>query len=156
MLPTRAQDIVTGNTAAAGRVALDVGVVCPQAAGNLGVASSQVLGAAEEYARSKCARGEIERRCQDAGVVFQPMIFESFGGVSAEAERVLKSLNKAVAVNSDASVEVVATQFWRRVGVDILRSNCRAFHMRLMGTEGGEVGCGPFGAAVPLQMPAGI
>ena len=46
VLLTRAQDIVTGNTAAASRVALDVRVVCPQAAGHLGVASSQVLGAA--------------------------------------------------------------------------------------------------------------
>ena len=54
----------------------------------------------------------MEQRCREAGVIFQPMIFESFGGVSSEAERVLKSLNKAVAVNTDTSEQVVATQFW--------------------------------------------
>ena len=81
---------------------LDIGIVCPQAAGHLGVAQDR-LGAAEEYARTKCGRGDIESRCRDAGKVFQPMNFKSFGGVSAEAERVRKSLNQAAAINSDSS-----------------------------------------------------
>ena len=80
VLLCRAQDIGTGMGSGAGRVALDVGIVCPQAAGHLGVAATEVLGAAEEYVRTKCARGDIERRCWAAGVVFQPIIFESFGG----------------------------------------------------------------------------
>ena len=90
-------------------------------------------------------------------MVFQPMIFESFGGVSAEAERVLKSLDKVVAANTDASEEVVATRFWRRVGVDILRANCRAFHRRLIGKICGE---GPkpdhFAGLLGLQVAAGF
>ena len=137
VLLCRPQDVARGG-GAAGRVALDVGIVCPQAAGHLGVAAREVLGAAEEYARTKCARGEIERRCRSAGVVFQPMIFESFGGVSVEAERVLKSLNKAVAINTDSSEEEVATRFWQRVGIDIVRGNCRAFHRRLVGQIGDQ------------------
>ena len=64
----------------AGRVALDVGIVCPQAAGHLGNAAAESLGAAEAYVKTKCTRGETERRCRDAGVVFQPLIFESTGG----------------------------------------------------------------------------
>ena len=119
-------------------MALDIGIVAPQAPSHLDAAAVERLGAAEEYARTKCARGDIARRCQEAGVVFQPLIFESFGGVSAEAERVLKSLNKAVAGNTDTSEEAVATRFWRRVGVDILRANCRAFHRRLVGKISGE------------------
>ena len=111
----------------------------------------------EEYARTKCARGDMARRCRDAGVVFQPLIFESFGGVSVEADRVLKSLNKAVAGNTDTSEEVVATRFWRRVSVDILRSNCRAFHRRLVGRISGE---GPrqdhFSGLARLEMAAGF
>ena len=80
VLLCRAQDIQVGQGGNAGRVALDIGIVCPQAASHLGVAAAEVLGAAEEYARTKCARGEIARRCQEAGIKFQPMIFESFGG----------------------------------------------------------------------------
>jgi len=116
-----------------------VGIVCPQAAGHLDNAAREPLGAAEEYVKTKCGRGETERRCREVGVVFQPMIFESTGGVSAEAERVLKCLNKAVAGNSDSSEEVVATRFWQRIGVDLLRgddNNSRAFHKRLVDKNG--------------------
>ena len=107
--------------------------------------------------RTKCARGDIARRCRDAGIIFQPMIFESFGGVSAEAEKVVLSLNKAVAGNTDISQEVVATRFWRRVSIDILRGNCRSFHRRLVGRLTGD-GCGvdPFGGLSSLQVAAGI
>ena len=71
--------------------------------------------------------------------MFQPMIFESTGGVSAEAERVIKCLNKAVAGNTDASEVVVATRFWQRIGIDILRGSCRAFQRRMVDKNAGEV-----------------
>jgi hypothetical protein len=133
VLLCRAQDIHTGvGPAGAGKAALDVGIICPQAAGHLDNAAQEPLGAAEDYVKTKCGRGEPERRCRDAGVVFQPMIFESTGGVSAEAERVVKCLNKAVAGNSDSSEVVVATRFWQRIGIDLVRGGSRAFHRRLV------------------------
>ena len=128
--------MLTGGGIQSGRVALDVGIVCPQAMGHIREAAGGALGAAEEYVRTKCSRAEVEQRCREAGVIFQPMIFESFGGVACEAERVIKSLNKAVAVNEDSSQEVVATLFWQRVGIDILRGNCRAFRRRVAGMVG--------------------
>ena len=68
--------------------------------------------------------------------MLQSMIFQSTGGVSAEAERVLKCLNKAVAGNSDSSEVVVATRFWQRIGIDLLRGSSRAFHRRLVDKSG--------------------
>ena len=101
VLLCRAQDVVTSlGDGRDSRLALDVGIVCPQAASHLGVAAGELLGAAEGYVRTKCAQVDLERRCRMAGVVFQLLIFESFGGVSVEANRVLKSLNKAVAGNT--------------------------------------------------------
>ena len=102
-------------------------------------AASERLGAAEEYVKAKCGRGEMERRCREARITFQPLIFESLGGVSVEAERVIKSLNKAVAANTDSSEEDVATRFWQRLGIDLLRGNCRAFHRRLPSKRYGEL-----------------
>ena len=49
----------------------------------------------------------------------------------------MKCLNKAVAVNSDTSEVVVATRFWQRIGIGLLRGSCRAFHRRLVDKEGG-------------------
>ena len=51
--------------------------------------------------------------------------------MSCEAERVIKSLTKAVAAKTDTSQEVVATRFWQRLGIDLLRGNCKAFQKRL-------------------------
>ena len=64
----------------AGKVALDVGIICPQAVCHLGHTMEESLGAAEEYVKTKCTRGGMERRCREIGIVFQPMIFESTGG----------------------------------------------------------------------------
>ena len=65
--------------------------------------------------------------------------------------------NKAVAVNTDISEEVVATQFWHRVGVDLVRANCRAFHRRLV-SRGGDVvdAVGPLGGGGGLQVVEGL
>ena len=76
--------------------------------------------------------------------------------MSAEADRVLKCLNKAVAGNSDASEAVVATRFWQRIGIDLVRGGCRAFQRRL-GTGGVEsFGGGPWGAVSGLGVAEGI
>ena len=134
-----------------------MGTKCPQAIGHLDASASAPLGAAEEYVKTKCARGETERRCREAGVVFQAMIFESTGGVSAEAERVIKCLNKAVAGNSDSSEVVVATRLWHRIGIDLLRGSTRAFHRRLVDKGGEDCGVsGFFLAAAGLAAPANV
>ena len=54
----RAQDIVSGGGGAGG-IALDIRIVCPQVAGHLAVAAREALGAAEDYVKSKCARGTL-------------------------------------------------------------------------------------------------
>ena len=113
------------------RVALDIGIVCPQAASHLEAAAMEVVGAAEEYVRTKAARRDIERRCAEVGVVFQPSIFESLGGVSVEAEGVIKCLNKLVAFNTGSSVGEVAPLFWQRLSIDIQRAGRRAFAHRM-------------------------
>jgi len=68
-----------------------------QAPGHLGDAASGTLGAAEAYCRAKCGRAAVEERCRELGVEFQPLIFESTGGIACEAEVVLPCINRIVA-----------------------------------------------------------
>ena len=63
------------------------------------------------------------------------MIFESFGGVSVEAEGVIKSLNRMCAVNQSTPYGEVATRFWQRLSIDIQRAGHRAFIRRVKGRE---------------------
>ena len=146
------------NGGAAGRVALDVGIVCSQAAGHLGAAAAEVMGAAEEYVRTKCGRQDMEERCRLAGVVFQPMVFDSLGGVSSEADRVIKSLNQAVADNTDSPPSEIATRFWQRVSIDMQRMGHRAFVRRVVsGDDGlGFAGGGVSRVGGGLEAPGGL
>lgn len=139
VLLCRAQDVRTGRVGNSGRsrVALDVGIVCPQAAGHVVEAAAQVLGAAEEYAIAKCGRDETERKCEEVGVVFQPMIFESTGGVASEAEAVIKCLNRAVANNTNVPHSDVAQRFWQRISIDIQRAGHKAWVRRAVSGQSG-------------------
>ena len=94
---------------------------------------------------------------EKAGVVFQPMIFESLGGVSKEAERVIQSLNKAVAENTDTFESELATMFWQRLSIDIQRSGHRALARRLRqgGLDSGSHAMGNLGMGGLLEMPEG-
>ena len=125
-----------------GRVALDVGVVCPQSASHRSSGARESLGAAEDYVRQKCSRADMAVRCRDAGVVFQPMIFESFGGASVEARGVIKSINRAVAENTDSSLSEVAQRFWWNLSVGVQKGLHRAFIKRCAGDEGCACGIG--------------
>ena len=78
----------------------------------------------------------MEARCAELGVLFQPLIFESLGGVSLEAERVIKSLNQAVAAATDSQYGEVATRFWQRVSIDIQRCQHRVWCGALLGQKG--------------------
>ena len=108
--------------------------------------------------RAKCGRRETEWRCHEAGVVFQPMTFEILGGVSVEADRVIKCLTKAIASTTDSPEGEVATLFWHRLGVDLQRIGHRAFARRTAGVA--EVGkcrlSRAFGGVGFLAMPGAM
>ena len=108
--------------------------------------------------RTKAARRDIERTCAEVGVVFQSMIFESLGGVSVEAEGVIKCLNKLVAFNTGSSVGEVAPLFWQRLSIDIQRAGHRAFARRMSrrtGFQNEGVGWGGRSGSSVLEAPSG-
>ena len=82
---------------------------------------------------AKASRAAVAQRCAEAGVVFQPLIFESLGGVSSEADDVIKSINRAVAENSDSRLSEIATLFWWGLAIDLQRAQHRAFAKRVRG-----------------------
>ena len=90
--------------------------------------------------------------------MFQPLIFESLGGVGMEAERVVKSLNQAVAAATDSPYGEVATRFWQRVSIDMQRCQHRAFVRRVVRAGGcGYLGIGSaLGSLGGLEMAGGL
>ena len=66
------------------------------------------------------------------GIKFQPTIFESTGGISSEAEMVIKCLKRAVANQTKQPYGEVAHRFWQRLSIDIQRQGHRALVRRPM------------------------
>ena len=62
------------------------------------------------------------------------------GGVSIEARRVMKSVNKAVAENLDSPLSEVAQRFWWGVSVGIQKGMHKAFAKRALGFGGDWIG----------------
>ena len=113
--------INTGKKRTWPRVALDVGIVCPQARSHLESAAREVLGAAHEYVGIKCRRNDTEVKCEEGGINYQPIIFESLGGAAGETERVLNCLSWLVADNTNTPRGEVAQQLWQRISIDLQR-----------------------------------
>ena len=89
-----------------------------------------MLGAAESYTRAKSAYDDTEAKCEEAGFEYQPIVFGSFEGTVREAERVLKCINRQVAINTNTPPEEVARRLWERLSVDLQRAGHRAFARR--------------------------
>ena len=68
------------------------------------------------------------------------LVFESTGGMAREAEKVLKCINRHVAVNTNTPSGEVARRLWKRLSVDLQRAGHRAFSRRLVGAAGPVTG----------------
>ena len=79
-------------------------------------------------------------------------------GVSVEADRVIKSLNKSVASATDSPEGEVATVLWQRVANDLQRIGHRAFARRTAGVaDMGDLGIDRvFGGTGLLEVAGGM
>ena len=112
-------------------MALDIGVVNPQAASHVQQAAGDKLGAATAYTETKRTHNNTDERCLQAGIDYQPIVYESTGGIAKEGMDTLKSLNRLVALNTNTPYEEVARRFYQRVSFDLQRANHRAFARRV-------------------------
>ena len=124
------EGIQTGRVWARPRIALDIGIVCPQAPSHRIEAANEVLGAAEAYTRAKAHHNDTEANCLEAGFEYQPLVFGSLGSVAREAEKVLKDITKQVAINTNAPSGEVARRESESLSVDLQRAGHRAFKRR--------------------------
>ena len=104
--------------------------MCPQAPTHRTAAAARSAGAAVEYTGTKRQHNDTDRLCEEGGVDYQPIVFDTFGAMTEEACETIRSINARVAENTHTSVHEVATRFWQRMSFDLQRSLHRAFVKR--------------------------
>ena len=134
-----AADVKTASNQNVLQVALDVGIINAQASSHVSTAASGSLKAAEAYTRRKRGHNDTDRLCREVGIDYQPLVWESFGGLALEGRQTLKSINRLVAFNTNTPTSEVARRFWQRVSVEIQKMNHRAFAKRV--SSGGDLMC---------------
>ena len=93
-------------------------------------AASGTLKAADSYTEKKRNHQSTDRLCEEAGIDYQPLVFESFGGLCDEGRECIRSINRLVAQNTNTPNSEVARQFWQKISVEIQKANHRAFVKR--------------------------
>ena len=79
----------------------------------------------------KWDENDTDRLCDEVGIHYQPIVWESLGGLCKEGQETLKSINRLVADNTNTPTSEVAQRFWQKMSVDMQKSNHRAFMKRV-------------------------
>jgi len=111
-------------------VALDFVVVSPFGPSVLRASSSTQLAAATAYAQRKRTHNDTQQACEQAGFGFEPIVFETTGGLEAEAETVLRSLLSEGARAQGKPVAAVIERTKIRISIDLQRALHRALQRR--------------------------
>ena len=77
------------------------------------------LEAAKAYSNQKKRHAQTEARCAQAGIVFEPIVFEIQGGVEPRAAALLHRIAESVAAAEGLDVAKTKSEFLQRLGVII-------------------------------------
>ena len=86
--------------------------------------------AVEKYADQKRARQETARKCEAAGVWFQPLLFDAQGSMTQETGVIVHQLAKAVARAENTEFEGCKRDIVERFSLIIARANSRSISRR--------------------------
>ena len=112
------------------KVALDFAVVSPFCPSVLRASSATQLAAAAAYAERKRGHNNTQQACELAGFGFEPIVFETTGGLDSEGELVLRSVLKESARAQGKPVAAVLERAKIRISIDMQRAVHRALQRR--------------------------
>ena len=115
-------------------IALDFAVISPLTAQRLRQ-PAEVLGGARAYAEQKRTFQSTATRCAEANVGFEPVIFESTGGLDDAGRKVLETMCADVAQRTEGSKYDVLQRVKTRISIDLQRAAYRSLQKRTAHTE---------------------
>ena len=86
--------------------------------------------AVEKYAEKKRSHLDTARKCNEVGIVFQPIVFDAQGGMTMEASVVIHQLAKTLAQVENRQLADCKQEILQRFAVIIARANSTAIRRR--------------------------
>ena len=113
-----------------GKVALDFAVINALGQGHHDETSQRPLQAAIKYSEHKASYLDTKLQCEQAGLSFEPMVFEAQGGVEPRAAAILHRIVDAVAAAELADAKALKSHLLQRLAAIIARGSANAVHRR--------------------------
>ena len=119
------------------KLAFDFAVTSPFA---LRAIHSSVLGlsAAQQYSLHKRRHLDTQEMCESAGIGFEPIVFESTGGLEPEASGVIDSLIRKYGETTGLTFAKAKERLMQRISLILVRSHHRALSRRRSQANQGE------------------
>ena len=112
------------------KVALDIGVINPLGQGHWDATLNAPCTAATNYAAKKRAHERTDALCAEAGIIFEPLVFEAHGGVDLRAYAILHRIAEAVATAERADPVVRKSELLQKIGLIFVRAQSRSVSRR--------------------------
>ena len=132
----RPADVLVPNWVGGKDAAMDVTITPLQAATMPGAANT--AGHALDHAHGRKVRG-AEEECRRQGIVFLPLVAETFGGWHSSAGREVRKLGAALARQTGQDEGEAASHLWRRLGILLQRGNAAILGNRVPALPGAYV-----------------
>ena len=102
-------------------MAFDVSVVSPTQDAIIDRAAANAASAIEMRKDEKMRKHAIN--CRDAGLFFEPLVVETFGGWDATAVKTLKTIATHCAPRKSIAPDLETKQFFQRLSIALQRGN---------------------------------
>ena len=109
-----------------GKVALDIAVINALGQGHGNDTLAKPLQAAIAYSATKAVHLNTRAQCEQAGLSFEPMVFEAQGGVEPRAAAILHKISEAVTAAESAEASRIKSEMLQRLAIIIARGSARA------------------------------
>ena len=121
-------------------VALDFAVVNALGQGHHGQTFSGPLNASMAYSRRKCTHERTKEKCAEAGLAFEPMVFEIQGGIEPRAAAILHRIADGVAAVEDLEPDVCKRAMLERLALVLARWSSKMIRQRVAKTHVSRAG----------------
>ena len=112
------------------QVALDIAVINALGQQHRDETLQSPLRAAIGYSEHKALYQNTRQQCESESIVFEPLVFESQGGVEPRAAAILHRIAGAVAAAEGGNAARLKSEMLQRLAVAIARFSARAIHRR--------------------------
>ena len=112
------------------KTAFDVKIINALGQGHVDATAGHGLAAAAAYREQQLQHLNTDGLCRERGIVYEPLVFTTRGGVEGHAEATICRIAAAIAANEDGCAAQVKAEILQSISLSLARSVAKAIRRR--------------------------